>query len=544
MSWKARLAALLLALPGSAYAQFDITPARGAYYTVEPTLTGDRFFSGVEVQRVAPGFLAPPAPVAPVETGAQLRALTGQIFELPLEGQLYFPAVDSRGAVRLFELDLLSRLVREVRPPPGRVTPAAVTLQAAPGQNKVYVRWWGPGATAETEIYNSITLSWLGTTVAFGPDPRIWGFEHRPPFLWAMNLRDELVLVDAARDDVVRTIEPAGWVSDGRAAVADAWRDLLLLRIGSGDRFQLVDIVSGEKGPRVQLPYREGAVARVLFSGRLLALVATEPGPLTRYSPFRLPVATGTGAIYDLRTGQELVHALGDRQRFDFELPSCRRPPNGKELTASVSVSWDDRPGYHYTVGVSESSPQAAGAFAVEAGRGSTTTLSPPGWGTDGLKGERWVRWTNGLGPAAENVSAGKVMSGFSLIAEEGTRPGFVAYRIQGAIGLPRGCESEDDFLENSTSGHTVGPELVDLDDTKELARRLERLVARGCEMEGVEESACDRLRSLARRAESQRAGAAALEEFQAELAATLQPGPVRAVLEDAVEAVRLSLED
>ena len=574
MSWAFRLAVLLLALPGSASAQLDLTPARGAYYTLEPELTADRFFSSVEVQRVAPGFLAPPAPAAPVETGVQLRGLTGQIFELPEQGRLYFPAVDSRGGIRLFELDLFGRLVREVRPPLARVTPAAVTLLAAQRPDKLYVRWWGPGAVPETEIYNGVTLTWLGTVVDFSPDPRVWGFEHRSPFLWAMGRGEDVVLVDAARDAVVRSIEPARWMPDGSAAVADAWRDLVLLRIGTGARYQVVDIVSGEIGPPLQLPYRERAVARLLFAGRLMILLATEPGPLTRYSPFRLSIATGAGTIFDLRTGHELesfnlvvppelpsyalgtdedptvpgrlwVHALGDRQRFAFEqLPSCRRPPNGKELETAVSVSWDDRRAYYYSVSVQDGSPQAAGAFALEAGRATTRIQSPPGWGSDRLKGDRWVRWTNGLGPPSENVGAGSSMSGFALVADEETLPNIVAYRVQGAIGLPRGCESDDDFLDNGVAGYTVGPERVDPDDTKELARRLERLVTRACELERLSENACDPLRSLARRVESERGGGGSLDAFRAELAEALEPGPVRAVIEDGADAVRNSLVD
>ncbi len=567
------VAALLTPVTGSA--QFDPATVIGAYYKVQPTFSIDRLFSSVEVQRIAPGSLAPPPPFGPLDTRIPLQLLTGQIFELPERHRIYFAGIDGFGSVRLLELDFFGREIRIVNPPPGRPRPTALAMVAPADGNKLYVEWWGPGAVPQTDIYDSETLAWLGSTISFRPDERAWGFEHKSPYLWTIGPGNRVVLVDTQMDAVVGTIVPERWFGPTSAVVADAWHDLVLFRLAAGsDRYQLVDVESGEMGAAVDVSSSTRNVARLALNGRVLVLLAAERGPVSRYTRRRISLANGSGSIFDMEQGEKLadfnlalppdvptfavgidddpavpgrlwVHALGDRQRFDFDYPDCRRPPKGDRIDASLELRFDptrDQRRYSYTLAVDSSSAVAAGALALEAGRAAEEALTPAGWGVDALKGGRWIRWTNGLGPAEEDVAPGTGRGGFDVVAAQETRPGIGEYRIRAALGTPRGCESDDRFLKNSLAGFTLVPELVTTTDPKRRAKRLKQLVGRACDIGWINSVECRPLRAAADQVERRR-DRESLRSFDGLVATSSAGRMVRLLLADASASVGETIE-
>ncbi len=188
---------------------------------------------------------------------------------------------------------------------------------------------------------------------------------------------------------------------------------------------------------------------------------------------------------------------------------------------------------------VADSSEQSVGALAINAGRETDLTGKPDGWGVDLIKGDRWVRWTNGLGPAAEDVQPGTVRGSFVISANQGTRPGIGEFRVQAAMRLPRGCQSDDRFLENSLRGYTVTPELVESAVPTRLAERLERLVDQVCDFGWIAAPDCTPLRDSAATVSAQKDRASAVQQFLAALAAsTVTNDGANMVLTDAAMAV------
>jgi hypothetical protein len=577
----ALLAALAAALPTrtDAAAQFGPGAAIGQFYRVSPPATAGRRFEAVQVDRVAPDALVMPGPVEPVPLGVPLSALTGQILELPERQRVYLAALGTDGRLRLFEIDLITRAARAILPRPGDEFPYAVRFLVAPDASKLYVQWLWPGYAAATDIYDGGTLTWLGRTPEFEPDERAAGFEHRPPYLWTLDRLDRAVLIDTQRDRVVTVFDPRRRFGPAYTAVADAWRDLVLVRSDVGhDRFQLVDVVSGEVGPPLDLEGRRQAAARLVLSGRVLALIDVQRvAPRPGRPRAETAVATGGGALYDLRDGRSLgefrlvvppafpvaavgttadpglpgrlwIHVPGDYQRFDLELPACgRKAPRGDRAAVRVGLGRDASVGrrrYVYTVSVAPES-EAVGALAVEAAREAERTDAPDGWGMDRIGRGRWVRWTNGLGPPGEDIAPGTERGGFVVLGRPDTRPAIVEYRAQAAIGLPRGCESDSRFLRNSARGYTVGPERVRTTDPRKLARRLKRLVEQACEIDWIEPGDCEALTRAAARAES--AGAErrdAVDRFREALSrAKFREKSAALVLSDAASAVIEALE-
>ena len=575
----ARALALLALLPAGANAQFGEGKAVGQFYRVEPPLSVDRSFFGVRVERVAPNSLAMPPPLDVIPVGVPIRALTGQITELPQRGRIYFTILDSAGALRLIELDLIRREARVVSPPAGAPMPYAAQLLVTSSGSKLYVQWFGPGYIPETYIYDGFSLALLGRTSQFLPDERAAGFEARDPYLWTLDFSNRPVLVDAQRDRVETAFDYQRWFGQVRAVVSDAWRDVLLYRLDVGrDRYQLVDVRSGEVGPPLDLEGYGSVQPRLAQSGRLLVLIDMERRPLrnaTRYA--ETAIALGGGTIYDLRArrragefrlvvpydlpvsalgttddpglpGRLWVHASGDAQRIDFDMPGCARGTGGGDrLDARLEASWDasEDPGlYRYGVRVADDSEGAVGALAIEAGRLTDRSGAPEGWGMDLIKRESWIRWTNALGPADEDVAPGEAKGGFVISAERDTRPGIAEYRIQAAIGLPRGCESDSRFLKNSLRGYTIAPERVDTIDPRKRAQRLERLVRKACEISWVDPAGCEALRPLAREIVESRSGRAAnLERFLDAVASIRMETTASTVLRDAARSIKQILD-
>lgn len=555
-------------------AQFDRRDAIGKFYLVGPPPGASRTFDAVRIERVAPHSTVPPPPVQPMPLGVPLVALTGQITELPERQRIYFSAADAAGVIRLFEIDLLSRDAREVVPRPDVGPPYAVHMLAASDASKLYVQWFAPGFLPRTEIYDGLTLDWVGQTMEFRPDERATGFEHRPPYLWTLDLEDRPLMVDTHRDRVINVFDLQRWFGPVHGVVADAWHDLLLVRLEVGhDRYQVVDVVSGEIGPALDIEGFRHAQPRLALDGRLLVLIDME-----RRSPRRArtwaetAVATGGGAIYSLRgtapvqefqmvlpfefpvsavgtepdpglPGRLWVHVPGDNQRFDYDLHGCRRPPKGDRLSAKLVARWDpgdDRLMYRYRIEVDAGSETAAGAIAIRAGRQTERTGAPEGWGVDLIKGDDWVRWTNGLGPSDQDIAPGSSKVGFVIAAAADTRPGIAEYRVQGALGLPRGCESDDRFLKNSLRGYTIAPEYVDLKAVRKVAERLERLVDRACDIGWVGKDDCPSLEAAAKEVKDARSDRADAVARFLEIIANRQLNPdAETVLADAAVAVQ-----
>lgn len=526
------LQALALTTARVAPGQFGVRESMGKLYRISEPPTAQRTFTEVQVERIAPHGLAMPAPITPLRLDTPLQALTGLVHELPERQRIYFSGIDDRGAARLFEIDLIARQVRQVPPAPGSSAPYAVEFLVTPQASKIYVQWYRSAMAPETDIYDGATLTWVDRTFEFGPDTRALGFEHIEPFLWTLDRSGRPLLVDSNADRVLRSFDLQRWLGQVRGATEDAWRDLLLVRTDPGhDRFQVIDIVSGEIGPPLELEGYAQAEARLVLGGRLLVLVEFERRARMRGRPYPVPIASGAGSIYDLSEGGRTadfrlavpfdlpvaalgatadptvpgrlwVHTPRDEQRFDFDVPACaRQAPRGERLNARLEVHRDsarDPRTYSYRLSVDPQSVSAAGALAIEAGRSTDQTGKPDGWGVDLIARDRWVRWTNALGPASENVSPGGARNGFVIVAREDTRPGIAGYRIQAATGLPRGCESDDRFLENSISGHTVAPEPVETRKTAELVERLVDLIERVCEIGWAAPAACGELRESA----------------------------------------------
>ncbi len=568
-----QLFAALLTTSSSATAQLGVTESLGQYYRAALPISADRLVNAVLVERVAPNALAANAPIAAMPLGASIYALTGQIVELPERQLIYLPAIDADGAVRLFALDLLYRQVGEIRPPTGSAVPYAVRMLAEPGTSKLYVQWLGAGVPA-TDIYDGETLNWLGSTTDFLPDERAAGFQHRPGLLWTLDSAERPLLIDVNGDRVIASFDPRRRFGPIRCVVADAWRDLLLVRLDVGhDRFQLIDVVSGEIGPPLDLQGYAPAQARLVLDGRFLALIDREAVPLRRGPGRELSIAVGSGSIYDLRSGELrerfrlsvppelpvaalgtnsdpaargrlLVHAPGDQQRFDLGVGACdNRSPAGDLVDARLDVRWEaSQPSlYRYRVAVNQTSGAAVGAVAVQAGRLTARTGSPAGWGAVMLDRDRWVRWSNGLGPDSENVAPGSYVGGFVIEAEENSRPGIVEFRMQAALGLPRACESDGRFLENSRAGFTVGPERVDEEDPRELAQRLQRLVERSCSIAWIMEVDCPDLRTRAARLADLEASP--LDDLRTALARSSLTAEAALVLTDALATLAAALE-
>jgi hypothetical protein len=108
-----------------------------------------------------------------------------------------------------------------------------------------------------TDIYDGETLTWLGATPEFLPDERAAGFVPREGFLWTLDETGRAILIDTGSDRPLAAYDPQRWFGPRLSAVADAWRDLLLVRVDAGhDRFQVVDVVSGELGPPIDMAAR------------------------------------------------------------------------------------------------------------------------------------------------------------------------------------------------------------------------------------------------------------------------------------------------
>lgn len=524
------LQALVCFAPPPLEAQFGVREALGDLYRVSAPPTAARTFDRVEIERVAPHALTMPAPFEPLPLGTSLQALTGLVREVSERQRIFFTGIDARGVVRLFEIDLISRQLREVEPGFG-AAPLAVEFLVTRQASKLYVRWYRAAGTRQTDIYDGATLNWLDRTFEFGPDARAAGFQHVEPYLWTLDEAGRPLLIDTNSDRVVRRFDAERWFGPVRSVTEDAWRDLLLMRTDVGhDRFQVVDVVSGEVGPALDLVGYAQAEARLELGGRVLVLLEFERRARWRGRHYPIAIATGAGSLYDLSTGVRTgdfrlivpfelpvpalgtstdptvpgrlwVHAPNDDQRFDFDLAACdRSAPQGDDLQAELDVYRDpDEPrAYHYRLRVLEDAQSQAGALAIQAARATDRSGKPDGWGVDLIARDRWIRWTNALGPAKENVAPGASLDGFVLYAEADTRPGIAEYRTQAAIGLPRGCESDDRFLRNSLRGFTVAPERIDGRRPAELARRLSDLVDRACEIGWADEAACELLRDAA----------------------------------------------
>jgi hypothetical protein len=561
-----------------AIAQIGAGAAVGQFYLVEPPSAATRYFDAVRIERVAPHAMVMPAPFEPIRLGPQLQALTGQILEVPDRQRIYFTAVDGGGAIRVFEIDLMRREARQIAPPASSVPPYAARMLTAPDASKLYIQWFRYGSAIDTDIYDGQSLRWIGSTRDFRPDERAAGFEHRAPYMWTLDTANRPVLVDTSRDAVVRVFDYQRVFGPVLGVVGDIWRDLILVRLDAGhDRYHVVDALSGEVGPPLDLDGYRLALPRLVMDGRFLALIDMERRPPGRSRWAETAIATGVGVLYDLRDGRQLeefrffaphelpvsavgttadqtipgrlwIHVPSDDARFDLDLPACgQRTRNGGELDAVIEARWDpsgESHRYAYRARVAPSSQAAAGAIAVRAGRETDRTGVPDGWGVDLIERDRWVRWTNGLGPSTEDVAPGTALAGFVVEAHSDTRPGIAEYRIQAAIGLPRGCESEDRFLENSLGGHTIAPERVDTDDPHELAERLQELVQRACEIGWVEQGSCGSLESAAAAVESASTGrAGAVERFVQELAAARTETNGAVLLRDAAAAVREAIE-
>lgn len=574
--------ALAIAAPlltaATASAQFDDRTV-GQYYRIElprPTQRNSSF--GVRVERLAPGSLAMPAPLDVISVPVPIRALNGRITELPRRGRIYFTVYDAAGAARLLELDLIHRESRLIGEPPGSPPAYDVELLVSSRPAKIYVRWIGPGQPQETQVYDGETLRWLEWTAEFEPNERAAGFEAREPFLWTLDPFGNPVLVDAQRDRVEARFDHRRWLGDIHAAVADAWRDVLLYRIDAGhDRYQLIDVRSGEIGPPLDLEGYGQVQPRLAFAGRVLVNLDIERRPLRSARRLaRTAIALGTGQLYDLRDGTSFggfrvvvppdlpvaslgttddpalpgrlwVHTPIDDERIDLDLPDCRRGVDGgDEVAARLDVAWGrDDPGfYRYRLRTAEASRSAIGALAIRAGRATDQSGAPEGWGMDLIDRERWLRWTNALGPAEENIAPGEELDGFVIAAERDTRPGIVEYRVQAALGLSRGCESDRRFLENSWPGYTIAPESVDPDDAGELAERLGRLVERACEIDWIDAASCPELGRLAESlADRPPAWGPELSSFREALAAARTRREAEIVLADAERSIREAVD-
>lgn len=571
------LVGIIALLAIDAVAQFPGDGITGQFYRLEPPIAAPRSFDAVLIERVAPSVLAYPPPVTPLPLPSPIRGFGGQPIELPDRQRIYFTALDPRGLARLFEVDLLTRQTRQVSPPPGISPPLGARVLAAPRGAKLYVAWLRPSDPYETDIYSGESLDWLGSTREFRADERAAGFEHLHPYMWTLDAVGRPVLVDTHRDMVVNTFDLQRWFGPIVGVTADAWRDLLLFRLDVGnDRFQIVDVVSGEIGPALDLEEYRLATARLILGGRYLALIDMERrAPAIRFERWReTAIATGGGAIYDLRSGDRVadfhlavpfdlpvaavgahddetaagrvwIHVPGDAQRFDLEAPSCdRRPGAGADIEGQVEVVWDaaeDPLLYRYTVRAAPSSARAAAALAVKAGRETDRTAAPAGWGIDLIDGERWVRWSNGLGPTSEDIAPGETGRGFVLAAEQNTRPGIVEYRLQASVGMPRSCQSESAFLSASRPGFTLAPETVDSGDPDELSGRLEDLVGRACEIGWIGPQDCPGLEAAA---EETRRDDAAVAEFLRRLRTSGATASAVTVLSDAAGAIRESRGD
>jgi hypothetical protein len=568
------LAVSLTSLPGVAAAQFDGGKAIGQFYTLEPPLTTYQTFLGVRVERVAPGYLAAPPPIDPIAVRVPMRLLTGQILELPERGRIYFTAIDAAGALRLIELDLVRRESRTIDPPFGSLVPTWLQMLVPPQSTKIYVQWYGPGFLAETHIYDSESLRSLGRTNQFLPDERAAGFVGRDWYAWTLDPIGRPLLLDTQRDQVAAAFDHRRWFDQVNAVVADAWGDVLLYRIDVGhDRYQLVDVRSGEIGPPLDLEGYGLVQPRLVLDGRMLVLIDIERRPLRRATRFaETAVALGGGAVYSLRDGSHAadfhlvvpfdlpatsigttddpaipgrlwVHGPRDDQRFDFDLPSCRRPADGGDrVQASLHARWSpDAPQvYSYAAQVSETDDAAVGALAVEVDGHVDRSAAPEGWGMDLLDQGDWLRWSNALGPIEENIAPGSIKQGFVISADEGTRPGIVEYRIQAALGLPRRCESDGRFLQNSHAGWTIGPDKLETIDPKARAERLERLVTQACEIGWVGAGSCPELTRIAGAiVDSRSQRPSNLDSFLQALTTARTSREATAVLSDAAAAVR-----
>ncbi len=571
------LLALAATLNPHAPANAQSRSAIGRFYQVEPAQFPAPSFEAVRIERFAPHALVTPPPLDQIELGARLAMLTGQLLELPELNRIYITALDTRGLARLFEIDLLLRSAREIVAPQGLGPARGAFVQAAPDGSKIYVRWLRQGRSGVTDIYAGGSLSWLGSTNEFLPDQRVTArLEHRAPYMWTTGAGRSLLLVDTGRDQVVARFDVQRRLGPVYAAAVDAWRDLVLVQTDVGvSRYQVIDVVSEEMGPALDLDDHHYARAQLVMGGRLVVLVDQERGPL---EPGWVDdaVATGSGAVFDLRDGRPItdfrfhlpyatpvsavgaladptvpgrlwLYAPGDDRRLDLDLPACdRRSAPGDGLRASIAVRWNptDPLRYGYRLGLAASSEAAAGALAIEAARGTARTAAPQGWGTDLIGRDRWVRWSNGLGPAEDDVQPGTDRSGFWIEAQAETRPGIVAYRVQAQIGLARGCESDDRFLDNALGGFTVGPQRTELGDPRALAQRLTELLDLACEIGWIAASDCPQLRAAAEEVERARANrATTIGRFLGALAGASMVDEGGLVLEDAAAAIQESMK-
>lgn len=570
----AALAVLALG-PTDSIAQFPAREAVGQFYRITPPIGAQRYFDAVLIERVSPISTLMPPPFQPLPVPRSLVALTGQILELPERQRIFFTAANTGGSINLFEIDLLTREIRTVIPQTDVGPVYAAHFLAAFDASRLYVQWFAVGTPPRTEIYDGPTLRWLGRTSAFRPDERAAGFEHQSPYLWTLDPSNRAVLVDTGRDQVARVFELQRWFGPVHGVVSDAWRDLLLVRLDAGhDRYQVVDIISGEVGPPLDLDGYRTAQPRLVLGGRALALIDIERRP---YDPSRgwsaSAIAIGSGAVFDLRRigqpialqltvplefpvssfgtttdpavpGRLWVHVPIDDERIDFGWPACdRKSPAGDDVHATIEADWDptgDPFRYRYRVRVTEGS-DAVGAVALQIGRETANTGAPVGWGVDLIKRERWVRWTNGLGPPQQDIVPGSEEAGFVVEANLATRPGIAEYRIQAAIGLPRGCESDDRFLDNSLEGYTLAPQVIETAIPRKLAERLGKLVEEACDIGWVVEGDCRALRSAATATESPDGDpSAAVDAFLQTLAnARLNDQNANTILWDAAMAIK-----
>jgi hypothetical protein len=568
--------ALLALGPTDSVAQFPGREAVGQFYRITPPIGAQRYFDAVQVERVSRISTLMPPPVQPLPVRTSLVELTGQILELPERQRIFFSAANSGGSLSLFEIDLLTREVRPVLPQLDIGPAYAAHFLVASDASRLYVQWFAPGYPPRTDIYDGPSLQWLGRTSAFRPDERAAGFEHQAPYLWTLDPMNRAVLVDTGSDQIVHVFEVQRYFGPTRGVVADIWRDLVLVRLDVGhDRYQLVDIGSGEIGPPLDLDGYRTAQPRLVLEGRALALIDMERRP---YDPSRgwsaTAIAIGSGAVYDMqRSGQPVafqlsvplefpvssfgtntdpavpgrlwVHVPTDDDRIDLGWPACaRKSPAGDGVSATIEADWDpsgDPFMYRYRVRVAEDSHADIGAVALQIGKETAKTGAPDGWGVDLIKRERWVRWTNGLGPPQQDIAPGSVEAGFVVEANLDTRPGIAEYRIQAAIGLPRGCESDDRFLDNSLDGYTLAPVIVETGIPRKLAQRLGELVENACEIGWIAEDDCPALQSAAEATESADADrSAAVDTFLRMLAdARLTDVNANTVLWDAAMAIK-----
>lgn len=570
----ALLATALLGV-GGLRAQTAFGPAAvGSYYTVEPADPAEPLIQELRVERTAPPVLAVPGPVSPIAIRAGLRTLTGQILELPDLQRLYVVGLDAGGRARLIELDLTAQQSREVPPPPGAAPALAVRALVAPDGSKLYVQWLTGIPRPETDIYDGNFLSWLGSTRDFPVADRAARFESRAPYLWTFDYDGSLLQIDTGRDRVVRAFDPRT-LGNGAAEVPDAWRDFALVRLDAGhDRYRVVDVGSGEVGPPLDLDGYRHAIGRLALAARFMALAEVERAGIDRYLGRELYTATGSGTIYDLRgagpvtdfhlvlavnlperglavesdpsvAGRLWIYGPGDRQHFDLGVPACDgKPPTGKGVRPEVRVTWrpDDPHRYAYALALSPGDTTSAWALALQIGEAADSALPPTGWGVDRLD-KGWIRWTNGLGPADQNVAPGDSLAGFQVRARDRARPGFVNYRVQAATGLPRGCESDESFVKNSAAGRAIGPERIP-SDARGRAKRLVEMVDAACELGRAPASACATLRDAAQSVATARDRAAPLDRMETALKGAVIPDSVVArILADATASVREALK-